>query len=647
MTGYKGFMCIILSCMFISHIRPQEIQIRDGWYFIDGAKFFVKGIGYETHTRPGQVPWVYTFDADLITFDLNRIREAGYNTIRTWGALSEEELQLVESSGLKLLFGIWIDPHGDFGDAGFRTSALNQVSQVLSYSKKYKCIIGYLIMNEPLVEHIYDKGAGNLYDLWQSVITLIHTEHPGIPVSFSNTMIGDYINMDIFDFAGYNAYIYNPVTLSGSHGYGGYLNYLKQHRAPAKPMIITEFGLSVSPGIPQAEYGYGGNTLDQQVSGDLLMYRELIDAGAQGGCVFQYHDGWWKGGNEFIHDPVAEEWFGLIGFSDLADKFGAPRPVWQAFAEYNQAVITSPVNGGIYEGIIPLEFFVTDAVASYSVAAGDTVILSGRISETCYTDSLEFQTLAGIADVDLVFTFYNAGKELVKTEQVYILLIRDAIELPAVELEVIPADLMPGGQNSLRISVISNPVFSIEENEIAYVLHPHIGFDPGLKRTRIMQFSGNAWSYLAGFNIPYGTRVATFGAGFTIRYGKFTKRISGEKILIDGNWADAIAAPELVSGLESPDIHPAGLGGDFSLYQNYPNPFNPRTCIGFYLPKTGHVTIRIYNNLGQLVRTVLDRDMPAGEHRIEFNGQEMPSGVYWYKLETAHASKVKKMLLLR
>ena len=162
-----------------------------------------------------------------------------------------------------------------------------------------------------------------------------------------------------------------------------------------------------------------------------------------------------------------------------------------------------------------------------------------------------------------------------------------------------------------------------------------------------MQFSGNSWSYLAGFNVPYETRVATFGAGFTIRYGNFTKRISGEKILLDGSWADAIAAPELISGLGLRYIHTIASANPFSLYQNYPNPFNPRTQIGFYLPKAGHVTISIYNNLGQIVRTVLDKDMHAGEHSVEFNGQNLPSGVYWYKIESADASEVKKMVLLR
>ena len=118
--------------------------------------------------------------------------------------------------------------------------------------------------------------------------------------------------MDLFDFAAYNAYIYSPVTVSHAPGYTGFLSYLKNTRAPQKPFIITEYGLSVSPGTASTKYSYGRNSLTQQTNGDLLMYRSLIDAGAQGGAVFQYHDGWWKAGDEFVHNPSTEEMFILF-----------------------------------------------------------------------------------------------------------------------------------------------------------------------------------------------------------------------------------------------------------------------------------------------------------------------------------------------
>jgi hypothetical protein len=625
----------------------QDLQIMDDWYYIDGQKFFIKGIGYETHTRPGQVPWVYAFDADLITFDLNRIKNAGYNTIRTWGALTEEELQLVESSGLKILYGIWIDPHEDYADPNFIGAALDHVNAVLEYSQNYSCIIGYIIMNEPQVQHIYDIGAGALSELWQLIITLIHERHPGIPVSFSNTMIGDYINMGIFDFAAYNAYIYNPVTISGSHGYAGFLSFLKSNRSANMPMIVSEFGLSVSPGVPNPDYGYGGNTPEQQVSGNLLMYRELIDAGAQGSCVFQYHDGWWKGGNENVHDPVAEEWFGLIEFSGLSDIYGTRRPVWQAFEQYNRAIIASPKNQAIYSVTIPLEFFMTEDVALFTVIINDTVVISQPVIQTWYNDTLTISPPGGLNDLELVFEFKDADGTLLKSESISILYAGYNLQLPQIDLALSPTEIIPGGRNDININVTTNPEFEIVQNTITYVAHTHIGFDPGVTKSQIMAFSNNSWSYTGYFDMPSDTRVATFGAGFTITYGDFRKNIHNQILVMSGDWADPIAAPELVSGIGNRDSRYLTSPRVFRLHQNYPNPFNPLTMINYQLPMTSDVELSVYNLLGQKVKTLVSEKKAAGYHEVKFNAQNLSSGIYYYKIKAGEFQDVKKMVLLK
>jgi hypothetical protein len=634
-----------------SFCYTQGIQIIDGWYYIDGEKFFVKGIGYETHTRPGQVPWVYSFDADLIAFDLNRIKNAGFNTIRTWGALREEELQVVEQSGLKILFGIWIDPHGDFSDESFQTEAYNHVDDVLSYSSNFNSIIGYLIMNEVQVQHIYDVGAQSLSDLWQSIVDLIHVKHPGIPVSFSNTMIGDYINMEVFDFAAYNAYIYNPVTLSKSHGYAGYLHFLKQNRASEMPFIITEYGLSVSPGPPNDDYGYGGNTLEQQVSGDLLMYRELIDAGAQGNCVFQYHDGWWKGGYEFSHDPNPEEWFGFVEFSDIGDIYGTPRPVWVAYEKYNKAIITNPINENVYGNIIPIEIFTATDVVSYSVSKNDSVLISESLNVAYYTNELSLTLNEDIKDVELVFDFFNSNNDTIKSETISILYSNIELELPEIVLIVSPENLVPGSPSNLNMQVTTNPLFSIESNKIDYVLHPHIGFDPGFTKSMVMTFTDNKWSYLDSFDIPQETKVATFGAGFTISYGTFKKRISNHEILIYGDWADPIAATELITGIRM-DQNIDG-NSDINLYQNHPNPFNPSTSIQYTLGSRQFVVIKVFDVLGNEIATIVNEDKPAGVYEVTFNAIEtglrpaLTSGVYFYRMQAGSFTNTKKFILLR
>jgi len=625
----------------------QSVQINDGWFYINGNKFFVKGIGYETHTRPGQVPWIYSFNADLIRFDLQRIKNAGFNTIRTWGAITEDELKLVDESGLKILFGIWIDPAGDFGSQSFRTTVMNNVNSVLNYSSKYSCVIGYIIMNEPQVAPIYNAGAQNLLSLWLSVIGLIHQKHAGVPVSFSNTIVGDYINMDIFDFAAFNAYIYNPVTITDSHGYQGFLSYLKSNRANQRPFIITEFGLSVSSGSPSSNYTYGGNTLEMQTSGDLLMYRALIDAGAQGGCVFQYHDGWWKDSNEFIHDPTPEEWFGLIEFTNQNDIHGTPRPVWSAFEKYNKAIITNPKNEEIYVGKIPVEIFTTEDVTSFSIVMNNNILINQNISNNYFNSLLDLNLTENVKDIQLTFNFYNAAGDTLKFETISHLCTKSEIQIPEIKMQLVPADLNPGSKNYLLMEITSNPIFTIENNKVEYAAHPHIGFDPGTAKSQIITFSNNKYSAQDFFDIPHETKVTTFGAGFTIRHGNFTKRIFTQNILTYGSWANSIKASDVITDVSEFNDKQSETLPNIILYQNYPNPFNPVTKIKFNISKKTMVNIKIYDALGRGIIMLLNEERNAGYNEIIFDGRNLPSGVYFCRLLVGNYSEIKKMIILK
>jgi hypothetical protein len=85
----------------------------------------------------------------------------------------------------------------------------------------------------------------------------------------------------------------------------------------------------------------------------------------------------------------------------------------------------------------------------------------------------------------------------------------------------------------------------------------------------------------------------------------------------------------------------------YKLNQNYPNPFNPSTIISYDLPKSGLVTIRIYNILGQQVRTLVNESQIAGTHQVSFNASSLTSGVYFYSLSTGSFSQVKKMMLIK
>ena len=86
----------------------------------------------------------------------------------------------------------------------------------------------------------------------------------------------------------------------------------------------------------------------------------------------------------------------------------------------------------------------------------------------------------------------------------------------------------------------------------------------------------------------------------------------------------------------------------FGLAQNYPNPFNPRTTIGFVLPQAQHVTLEVYNLLGQRVVTLVDRPMGAGQHSVGFHAADLASGMYLYRLTGAQSGvQTKTMYLIK
>jgi len=86
----------------------------------------------------------------------------------------------------------------------------------------------------------------------------------------------------------------------------------------------------------------------------------------------------------------------------------------------------------------------------------------------------------------------------------------------------------------------------------------------------------------------------------------------------------------------------------FVLAQNYPNPFNPSTFIEFVVPKSGLATVRVYNVLGQEIATIYHGNVDAGKiYTARFDGSNVPSGAYWYSLNSAGATETKRMLLLK
>lgn len=542
----KGLSALFFAALIFTSCKQAEVkntanvEIKDGWYYVKGEKFFIKAIGYEIGARPGQDPYKDTIsDLSRMRADMKILKDGGFNTIRTWSQLSEDQLKLVQESGLKIIFGIWLKPDKDYGDSAYMKESEELVRKVVAYTKKYDCVISYLILNEPMTDHIHKVGAAKMATMLATMKNILMTEHAGIPVGISgNAATDDFIDMNLLDFYGYNCYDYSNGQV-GTMGYKGFLSWCNMLNKKQKPMIITEFGYSVSD-LGWGEYG--GNSLEAQKNGVIKNYRGLIDAGAVGACPFYYADGWWKGQKPAIHDNTPEEWFGYWGYSDLKDTVGSPRPVWYALVTYLKGLVVSPKNMEVYGTKIPLEFYLDKQVKSVVVKLHDSIIYSKSVvKEGFLTDSILY-TPKGMEDAELVFEFFDANKNIIKTESIFTLLSAKAVELPKLTVDVNPAEDLGAAKNCKMKMTISNLGDFKVVSDLRYNFNFHMGWESGAEGNMPVKFEKDQKeiSFEQSNAIPDSSWVLVASAGVTVKYGKFNLRIHDQKMVYRGKWFEGI-----------------------------------------------------------------------------------------------------------
>ncbi len=122
-------------------------------------------------------------------------------------------------------------------------------------------------------------------------------------------------------------------------------------------------------------------------------------------------------------------------------------------------------------------------------------------------------------------------------------------------------------------------------------------------------------------------------------YHKVQELIEALEELLDGGLPKVSSTQEAI-----PD--------KFHLFQNYPNPFNPVTTIQYQLPEGEWVTLKIYDVLGQSIRTLIDQYQPAGYYSVRWNGRDddsrmVSSGLHFYRLQAGEDVAIRKMLFLK
>ncbi|MBK7980658.1 MAG: T9SS type A sorting domain-containing protein [Ignavibacteriae bacterium] len=143
--------------------------------------------------------------------------------------------------------------------------------------------------------------------------------------------------------------------------------------------------------------------------------------------------------------------------------------------------------------------------------------------------------------------------------------------------------------------------------------------------------------FVKGNGNSNSTKVYSFTDKNLVGGSKFLYRL--KQIDIDGKFE------------YSEEVEIEVLPTKYELMQNYPNPFNPNTNIKFSLPEDAKVSINVYNVLGEKVASVLNGELKAGFHEVNFGadsfGYQLSSGVYLYTIESKNFTQVKKMILMK
>ncbi len=187
--------------------------------------------------------------------------------------------------------------------------------------------------------------------------------------------------------------------------------------------------------------------------------------------------------------------------------------------------------------------------------------------------------------------------------------------------------------------------FAEDKTEIANV-NPAITYDkPYWEKIKVQNGNISVWVFADGAapaadpDIQYTQTTVASPAPTLIMVGSFYNDSS--KVSIDEVYYNE--APPALAVNENP----TSMANDFSLEQNYPNPFNPTTSITYSLKTREKTTLRVYNAEGKLMSTLVNGMVSAGVHKVTWNAAHLPSGIYFYKLQTPKFTQTKKMLLVK
>ena len=291
-----------------------RVAARDGWLYVDGEKFFIKGICYfELRGVQGQV---LMNPPEMMDRDFRLMKEAGFNTVKS--LLTPEQIALAGKHGLMVVQHATRSCFSkDYRNPELIAQWNQQADEFVGFSRKQDHVLYYVMDNEPSVPDVFLQGAPAMENVWRLLNHRIKRLQPDALTSVQMMPPSAFADVSMCDVASLNLYPFHPAH--NSIGYRAYADGYRRRKAGSRPFVFSEYGWTGH----LAEFGPRMmELLDEQIA-----------AGASGSFLFT----WRSGGKEKDSDNL---WWGIVpNHGEFEDWRKDPRPIFDDYKRYFEAVV--------------------------------------------------------------------------------------------------------------------------------------------------------------------------------------------------------------------------------------------------------------------------------------------------------------------
>ena len=346
----------------------------------------------------------------------------------------------------------------------------------------------------------------------------------------------------------------------------------------------------------------------------------------------------------FISDSVG--W--IVGYSGNVFKTYNGGQTWEPVDQFGNININSiffaDENTGWVAGSSGSIYKTTDGGAVWLSQTSGT---NNNLTSTFFTDENNGWSVSAWSSIDVIIKTTNGGENWEIN--------RNATDLFSISFIDSSTGWAVGGQDPSDVEDIG-AIYKTTNSGLSWTKYDHkwgyyfydlIPLDTGSCWIfgRILAYGGNYREGIIAYTTDGGESLVFLESSAASPLVS-ASIIDETQIWVVGNYGTILKndSSYIVTQLIEEDIN---IVSDFSLSQNYPNPFNPTTAIKYHIPEFSFVTLKVYDVLGSEVETIVNEEKPAGNYEADFDGANLPSGVYFYQLISGNFIETKKMLLIK